>query len=94
MADPKEGKATLPVRLHMDVIELARIVTGYTGETMTDLLSDTLRPILERMEQEQVEKRRKAREQAARDSADVRRSAEAQSVFHDPPKKGRRKGSD
>lgn len=58
MADEKPK--TLSVKLHMDVIETARIVTGYKGMPMTDLLSDLLRPILAKMEQEEVARRAKA----------------------------------
>lgn len=60
MADDKPK--TLSVKLHMDVIESARIVTGYTGDSMTDLLSEILRPILVRMEKSEVAKREKERE--------------------------------
>ena len=57
MADDKPK--TLSVKLPMDVIETARIVTAYTGDSMTDLLGDILRPVLVKMEQEQVAKRAK-----------------------------------
>lgn len=57
MADDKPKP--LSVKLHPDVIETARIVTAYTGDSMTDLLSDILRPILVKMEQEQVARRAK-----------------------------------
>jgi hypothetical protein len=52
-----EKPKTLSVKLHMDVIESARIVTAYKNETMTDLLSDLLRPALARLEREEVAKR-------------------------------------
>jgi hypothetical protein len=55
-----EKPKTLAAKLHMDVIESARIVAAYRGETITDLLSDILRPVLARMEQEEVSKRTKA----------------------------------
>ena len=52
---------TLSVKLHMDVVKTARIVAGYKGESMTDMLSEILRPILAAMEVEEVEKRAKER---------------------------------
>lgn len=58
MADEKVR--TLSVKLHVDVIEAARIVAAYRSETMTDLLSDILRPALAKMEQDEIAKRSKA----------------------------------
>lgn len=55
MADEKPK--TLSTKLHIDVVESARIVAAYRGETITDMLSDLLRPILRGMEQEEVAKR-------------------------------------
>jgi len=55
MADEKPK--TLSMKLHVDVIESARIVAAYRGEAMTDMLSDILRPILAKMEREEVAKR-------------------------------------
>lgn len=57
MADEKPK--TLSVKLEMDVIESARIVAAYRGETMTEMLSAILRPILIKMEQEEAAKRLK-----------------------------------
>lgn len=57
MADEKSK--TLSVKLHIDVIESARIVAAYRGEAMTDMLSDILRPILVKMEREEVARRAK-----------------------------------
>jgi hypothetical protein len=54
---PDEKSKTLSVKLHTDVIESARIVSAYRNESMTDLLSDLLRPILAKMEQEEMAKR-------------------------------------
>jgi hypothetical protein len=54
-----EKPKTLSVKLHTDVIEAARIVGAYRNESMTDMLSDILRPILAKMEQEEVSKRTK-----------------------------------
>jgi hypothetical protein len=51
--------ATLSVKLHVDVVESARIVAAYRNETITDLLSSLLRPALADMEAVEVEKRRK-----------------------------------
>lgn len=49
---------TLSVKLDMDVVESARIVAAYhPDKTMTELLSELLRPLLAKMEQEAVEKR-------------------------------------
>jgi hypothetical protein len=63
MAEQKQE--TLSVKLHLDVVESARIVVAYRGGTMTDLLSDVLRPVLAKMERDEVAKRAKA-EQAAK----------------------------
>ena len=57
MADEKPK--TLSVKLEMDVIESARIVAAYRNETMTEMLSAILRPILAKMEREEANKRRK-----------------------------------
>ncbi|WP_165071848.1 hypothetical protein [Paludisphaera rhizosphaerae] len=51
---------TLSVKLEMDVVESARIVTAYRDESMTELLSAILRPVLAQMEQEEMAKRMKA----------------------------------
>jgi hypothetical protein len=48
---------TLSVKLHVDVIESARIVAAYRNETMTDMLGEILRPVLAKMEREEVAKR-------------------------------------
>jgi hypothetical protein len=63
MASEKEPK-TLSVRLHMDVIKSARIIAAYQGVQMTDLLSDILRPILARIEKQEVDKRSSSEKQA------------------------------
>jgi hypothetical protein len=55
MADEKTK--TLSVKLHMDVIESARIVAAIRNVSMTDMLSDMLRPELVRMEREELAKR-------------------------------------
>lgn len=58
MAD--EASKTLSVKLHADVVKAARIVSSYRDEAMTDMLSGILRPILARMEDEEVAKRGRA----------------------------------
>lgn len=58
MADKKPP--TLSVKLHMDVIESARVVAALRGVTMTDLISGMLRDDLSRMEHEEIVKRAKA----------------------------------
>jgi hypothetical protein len=57
MADDKPK--TLSVKLPIDVIEMARIVAACRNETMTELLGDTLRPLLEKMQREEFAKRSK-----------------------------------
>ena len=52
-----EKPKTLSVKLHIDVIESARIVAAYRGDTMTELLSDILRPVLGKLESEEIAKR-------------------------------------
>jgi hypothetical protein len=54
-----DARKTLSAKLHADVVEAARIVAAYRGESITDMLSDLLRPILARMEQDEVAKRSK-----------------------------------
>jgi hypothetical protein len=39
MARPKRGIKTMPVRLTDEAIAVARIASGYTGETMADYVS-------------------------------------------------------
>jgi hypothetical protein len=41
----------------MDVIESARIVAAYRGEQISDMLSDILRPILAKMERDEMDRR-------------------------------------
>jgi hypothetical protein len=50
---------TLSVKLRIQAIETARIVAAYRNETLTDLISDIVEPILARMEKEEVAKRNK-----------------------------------
>jgi hypothetical protein len=50
---------TTSVKLTLDVVKSARIVSAFRGEPMAEMLSDLLRPILARMEQEEMTKRSK-----------------------------------
>jgi hypothetical protein len=45
------------VKLELDVIESARIVASCRGETLATMLSEILRPILAKMEREEMQKR-------------------------------------
>jgi hypothetical protein len=57
MAKRKPGKPELiSVKLEADVIESARIVSAYTGETMAEMLSAILRPILNKRAREEAAK--------------------------------------
>lgn len=49
----------LSAKLPADVVESARIVAAFRNESMADLLGDILRPILKRMEKEEMVKRSK-----------------------------------
>lgn len=57
MEPNRTESGTLSVKLHLDVIEAARIVAAYSNVTITDLLSDILRPILDEMEDEAIQRR-------------------------------------
>ncbi len=59
MADAKPK--TLSTKLHMDVVESARIVAAYKNEQIADLLSNILRPILADLEKDETAKRAKGR---------------------------------
>jgi hypothetical protein len=48
---------TLSAKLPMDVVESARIVAAYRNEQIGDLLGGIRRPILAKMEQEEMAKR-------------------------------------
>jgi hypothetical protein len=54
-----EKPRTISVKLELDVVESARIVSAYRGESMTELVSRILRSILAKMEQEETTKRAK-----------------------------------
>jgi hypothetical protein len=55
MAEPKKMAS---IKLPMDIVESARIVSAYQGVAMADLLADILRPVLRRLESEEMAKRR------------------------------------
>jgi hypothetical protein len=57
MTTEKSKPKTLSVKLHTDVIDSARVVSALRGEPMQDMISDILRPILTRMEHEEIGKR-------------------------------------
>ena len=61
----EEKPKTLSVKLPVDVIESARIVAAYRNATMADVLGEILRPILARMEQEEIAKRTRAEKKPA-----------------------------
>jgi hypothetical protein len=60
----EEKPKTPSVKLPVDVIESARIVAAYRNATMADVLGEILRPILARMEQEEIAKRTRAEKPA------------------------------
>jgi hypothetical protein len=55
----EEKPKTLSVKLRIKAIESARIVAAYRNETLTDLISDIIEPVLAKMEKEEVAKRNK-----------------------------------
>ena len=57
MADDKTK--TVSVKLATDVVKTARIVASYRDEHMTTMLSDMLRPLLSKIERDEVSKRAK-----------------------------------
>jgi len=60
LLDPPMASAkpkAMSVKLPMDVIESARIVSAFRGESMTDLLAELLRPALAKMEADEIAKR-------------------------------------
>ena len=60
MAKRRADKPALEsVKLPADVMESARIVAAYTGESMSDMLGDMLRPLLIKKEREEAAKRAK-----------------------------------
>lgn len=64
-----EKPKTMSIKLPMDVIESARIVSAYRGETMTELMGEILRPALARMEQEEMARRTQATQAGAKRKA-------------------------
>ena len=63
MTNPKTPD-TQSVKLKLDVIQSARIVASCRGVSITDLLSDMIRPIVSKMEREEMQKRLKISEPA------------------------------
>jgi hypothetical protein len=55
-----DKQKTMSIKMPMDVIESARIVSAFRGETMADLMGLILRPALAQMEQEEMAKRTSA----------------------------------
>ena len=63
MAKRKADKPDLvSVKLPSDVMDSARIVAAYTGETIAEMLGDMLRPLLAKREKEETAKRAKRSE--------------------------------
>ena len=58
---PKKSKeptpALLSIKLHADVVESARIVAAYRGQTMADVIGDLVRPLLKKLERDEHAKR-------------------------------------
>jgi hypothetical protein len=62
MAKKRADKPALEsVKLPADVMESARIVAAYTGDSMAEMLGNMLRPILAKREREEAAKREKER---------------------------------
>lgn len=62
MAKRRADKPALEsVKLPADVMESARIVAAYTGESMADMLGAMLRPLLAKREREEAAKRARGR---------------------------------
>ena len=47
----------LSIKLHADVVESARIVAAYRGQTMADVIGDLVRPLLKKLERDEHAKR-------------------------------------
>jgi hypothetical protein len=52
-----EKPKTQSIKLATDVVELARVIAALRGVSMTDMLSDYLRPTLVQWEREEIKKR-------------------------------------
>ncbi len=50
------SRPSTSVKLHDDVLEMGRIIASLKKVTITDLISDTLRPLFEEMQQEEATK--------------------------------------
>lgn len=58
---PKDAPAApLSAKLPADVVESARIVAAFRNQSMADLIGEILRPVLKRMEAEEIAKRTKS----------------------------------
>ncbi|MGP0070173.1 MAG: hypothetical protein ACLQGP_42065 [Isosphaeraceae bacterium] len=52
-----EKSKTLSIKLASDVVETARVVAALRGVSMTDMLSDMIRPTLKEWEEEEIQRR-------------------------------------
>jgi cell pole-organizing protein PopZ len=52
-----EKSKTLSIKLATDVVESARVVAALRGVSMTDMLSDMIRPTLKEWEDEEIQRR-------------------------------------
>jgi hypothetical protein len=57
---PDDKPKTQSVKLATDVVESARVVAALRGVSMTDMISDFLRPTLAKWESEEIQKRASA----------------------------------
>jgi hypothetical protein len=57
MTMPGEKSKTLSIKLATDVVESARVVAALRGVSMTDMLSDLIRPTLQEWENEEIQRR-------------------------------------
>lgn len=68
----KDGPAPpLSAKLPADVVESARIVAAFRNQSMADLIGEILRPVLKRMETEEIAKRQRDRDEVIRLDADL-----------------------
>ena len=54
---PDEKSKTLSIKLATDVVETARVVAALRGVSMTDMLSDLIRPTLKQWEEQEIQRR-------------------------------------
>jgi hypothetical protein len=62
---PKALK-TVSIKMPVDVVESARVVSALRGVSMTDMLGDFLRPHLAQWEDEEIQKRAASKTAAAK----------------------------